>query len=218
MFGLLKHVHLLNLEQGKQMPLSQEKDTKLSEAELVHFIMSRANSATSLMFKELPKLSEEAKQIINMVKAQQQVELQDEITRVETLIIEIDYVDYKNKLLQALFNNYGDSVLETIIHKIQQGPAEQETIKNLNQQHFQTINEYVNSIRSMHHQNQKTEFQHEMQKQGINQPQGQTNHFREARQSSQHLFEPREFEQSNNPDEMQENLGYLFPNIYDPTI
>lgn len=118
------------------MPLSLEKDTKLSEAELVHFIMSRANSATSLMFKELPKLSEEAKQIINMIKAQQQVELQDEITRIETLIIEIDYVDYKNKLLQALFNNYGDSVLETIIHKIQQGPSEQDTVKNLNMQHF----------------------------------------------------------------------------------
>jgi len=81
------------------MPLSQEKDTKMSEAELVHFFMTRANSAITMMFKELPKLSEEAKQIINMIKAQQQVDLQDEISKIDTLIIEIDYVDYKNKLL-----------------------------------------------------------------------------------------------------------------------
>lgn len=150
LLGLLKNIHLLNLDTAKQMPLSQEKDTKMSEAELVHFFMTRANSAITMMFKELPKLSEEAKQIINMIKAQQQVDLQDEISKIDTLIIEIDYADYKNKLLQALFNNYGDTVLETIIHKIQQGSTEAETIKNLNSRHFQTINEYVDSIRNLH--------------------------------------------------------------------
>ena len=69
LLGLLKNIHLLNLDTAKQMPLSQEKDTKMSEAELVHFFMTRANSAITMMFKELPKLSEEAKQIINMIKA-----------------------------------------------------------------------------------------------------------------------------------------------------
>ena len=61
LLGLLKYQNMLNLETGKQMPLSQEKEIKLSEAELVQFFMTRASSAITLMFKELPKLSEEAK-------------------------------------------------------------------------------------------------------------------------------------------------------------
>jgi hypothetical protein len=140
------------------MPLSQDRDIHLSEAELVHFFMTRANSAMTLMFKELPKLSEEAKQIINMIKAQRQVDIQDEIPKVETLVIEMEYVDYKNKLLQALFNNYGDAVLETIIHKIQQRSSEQETVRALNAEHFQTIGHYVDGIRRLHQESSKTEF------------------------------------------------------------
>lgn len=41
-----------------------------------------------------------------------------EIPRLSTLVIELDYIDYKNQLLQALFNIYGDLVLETLIHPI----------------------------------------------------------------------------------------------------
>ena len=102
------------------MPLSSEIDSgKLSEGELVNFFMTRAQSAIASVFKQLPKLSDEAKTIINTVKAQQQVDFQKEkITKIDTLIIEMEYSDYKNLLLQALFNNYGDRVLETLIHKI----------------------------------------------------------------------------------------------------
>ena len=188
----------------------------MSEAELVHFFMTRANSAITMMFKELPQLSEEAKQIINMIKAQQQVDLQDEISKIDTLIIEIDYVDYKNKLLQALFNNYGDTVLETIIHKILQGSTEADTVKTLNNRHFQTIGEYVDSIRNLHVQQQKanlqSKFSSEMNKSGINNPVFYSGGAFTAQEANM------EFKPSIKGEELSENLSYLYPNIYDPTL
>ena len=42
-----------------------------------------------------------------------------DIPKIGTFVIEIDYIDYKNQLLQALFNIYGDAVLETLIHTIE---------------------------------------------------------------------------------------------------
>lgn len=66
----------------------------------------------------MPKLSEDAKRIINTIKAQQHLNVLDEIPKLNTLIIEIDYLDYKNQLLQALFNIYGDKVLENLVHTI----------------------------------------------------------------------------------------------------
>jgi len=44
----------------------------------------------------MPKLSEDAKRIINTIKAQQHLNVLDEIPKLNTLIIEIDYLDYKN--------------------------------------------------------------------------------------------------------------------------
>lgn len=57
-----------------------------------------------------------------------------------------------------------------------------------------------------------------MQKQGINQPSSSAGHRRESTYSSNQCFEPETFDQSNSAEEMSENLSYLFPNIYDPTL
>lgn len=52
--------------------------------------------------KELPKLSEDAKRILTTIKAQQHLTniLLQESQKLDTLIIELDYYDYKNQLLQ----------------------------------------------------------------------------------------------------------------------
>lgn len=56
------------------------------------------------------------------------MDIDDEIQKVQTLIIEINYSDYKNQLLQALFNNFGDKVLETLVHKIIPGKDNKDTV------------------------------------------------------------------------------------------
>lgn len=38
-----------------------------------------------------------------------------EIQKIDTLIIEMDYFDYKNQLLQSLFHIYGNKVLSNLI-------------------------------------------------------------------------------------------------------
>jgi hypothetical protein len=48
---------------------------------------------------ELPKLSEESKRILNTIKAQQHLNMVHEIQKIDTLIIEMDYFDYKNQIL-----------------------------------------------------------------------------------------------------------------------
>ena len=63
---------------------------------MITFIQSRAETCSTTLFKELPKLSEDAKRIINTIKAQQHLNVLDEIPKLNTLIIEIDYLDYKN--------------------------------------------------------------------------------------------------------------------------
>jgi len=72
------------------------------------------------------------------------------VSKLRTLIIEIDYIDFKNQLLQALFNIYGDRVLETLVHEIDQKDDEKETYEQLQRQHFQDIGEYVEAIRRLH--------------------------------------------------------------------
>lgn len=66
--------------------------------------MSRAQTSTSgtssIIPKELPKLSEDAKRILNTIKAQQHLNTFHEIQKIDTLVIELDYYDYKNQLLQ----------------------------------------------------------------------------------------------------------------------
>ena len=150
MLGLLEHQELLNLETQKQMPFTSAKDCKLSEAELLNFFLSRAQSSLTTVFKQMPKLSDEAKQIVNTLKAIQSVDFEDiNVPKLTSLIIEIDYIDYKTQLLQALFNIYGDKVLETLIHKIQRFEDVKKTYEMLQLKHFQTINEYIQSIRDM---------------------------------------------------------------------
>lgn len=51
------------------MPLSTEKDCRLTEAEIVNFLVTRAKSSLTTVFKKLPKLSSQAKEIVNIVKA-----------------------------------------------------------------------------------------------------------------------------------------------------
>lgn len=85
------------MEQHKQMPFSNDfKEPALTEQQMITFIQSRAETCSTTLFKEMPKLSEDAKRIINTIKAQQHLNVLDEIPKLNTLIIEIDYLDYKN--------------------------------------------------------------------------------------------------------------------------
>ena len=77
---------------------------ELTEAQVVNFVMSRAQTSTGqgqhgIIPKELPKLSEDAKRILNTIKAQQHLNMFHEIQKIDTLVIELDYYDYKNQLL-----------------------------------------------------------------------------------------------------------------------
>jgi len=63
---------------------------------MVNFVINRAQTHTGSTFLELPKLSEESKRILNTIKAQQHLNMVHEIQKIDTLIIEMDYFDYKN--------------------------------------------------------------------------------------------------------------------------
>lgn len=96
---------------------------ELTEAQIVNFVMSRAQTSNfvgthGIIPKELPKLSEDAKRILNTIKAQQHLNMFHEIQKIDTLVIELDYYDYKNQLLQQLFHHYGNRVLSNLVHKI----------------------------------------------------------------------------------------------------
>lgn len=75
----------------------------------------------------------------------------DEIPKITTLLIEIDYLDYKNQLLQALFNIYGDKVLENLVQQIDiQSNNTQHIFQQFKQRNFQSIMEYMEKIRKHH--------------------------------------------------------------------
>ena len=66
-----------------------------------------------------------------------------EIQKIDTLVIELDYYDYKNQLLQQLFHHYGNRVLSNLVHKIVpkdsvfnagKGPEEAYGVLDFNQQ------------------------------------------------------------------------------------
>lgn len=66
-----------------------------------------------------------------------------EIQKIDTLVIELDYYDYKNQLLQQLFHHYGNRVLSNLVHKIvpkdsvfsaSKGPEEAYGVLDFNQQ------------------------------------------------------------------------------------
>jgi len=105
--------------------------------------MSRAQTCSSTPFLELPKLSEESKRILNTIKAQQHLNMVHEIQKIDTLIIEMEYFDYKNQLLQQLFHQWGNKVLSNLVHKI-------EPPLDSKKECFQTIHEYIDKIRKHH--------------------------------------------------------------------
>jgi len=53
---------------GTSVPSSS--NYQLSEAQMVNFVMNRAQTCSSTPNLELPKLSEESKRILNTIKAQ----------------------------------------------------------------------------------------------------------------------------------------------------
>jgi hypothetical protein len=94
--------------------------------------MNRAQTCSSTPNLELPKLGEESKRILNTIKAQQHLNLVHEIQKIDTLIIEMDYFDYKNQILQPLFQMWGNKVLANLVHPIDQGedsPLQNQYIK-----------------------------------------------------------------------------------------
>ena len=95
--------------------------------------------------KELPKLSEDSKRILTTIKAQQHLSnmLLQESQKLDTLIIELDYYDYKNQLLQQLFHHYGNRVLSNLVHKITQFEDAPNFVN------FQKVEDYVEKVRKM---------------------------------------------------------------------
>lgn len=76
-------------------------------------------------------------------------------------------------------------------------------MKNLNSRHFQTINEYVDSIRNLHAHQQKLQGEPAVSNLGDD------------------IFGTQrvdEFVPQIHGEELSDNLAYLYPNIYDPTI
>ena len=72
-----------------------------------------------------------------------------EIQKIDTLIIEMDYFDYKNQLLQDLFHLYGNKVLSNLVHKIEK-PSGHQSNQMKSEKNFQTIHEYIDKIRKHH--------------------------------------------------------------------
>ena len=95
--------------------------------------------------KELPKLTEDSKRILTTIKAQQHLSnmLLQESQKLDTLIIELDYYDYKNQLLQQLFHHYGNRVLSNLVHKITQFDDPPNFVN------FQKVEDYVEKVRKM---------------------------------------------------------------------
>jgi|TARA_B110000285_G_C14773315_1_gene445040 hypothetical protein len=101
-FGVLSNQKLLKLGPQSYLPgtsVPSSANYQLSEAQMVNFVMSRAQTCSPTPFLELPKLSEESKRILNTIKAQQHLNMVHEIQKIDTLIIEMDYFDYKNQIL-----------------------------------------------------------------------------------------------------------------------
>lgn len=122
----------------------------MTEAQMVNFVMSRAQTCSVSPSLQLPKLSEEAKRILNTIKAQQHLNMVHEIQKIDTLIIEMDYFDYKNQLLQDLFHLYGNKVLSNLVHKIEKVPQANGHTAIKTEKHFQTIHDYIDKIRKHH--------------------------------------------------------------------
>lgn len=102
-FGILSNQKLLKIGPQSFVPgtsIPPSSSYAYSEAQIVNFVMSRAQTCSSTPFLELPKLSEESKRILNTIKAQQHLNMVHEIQKIDTLIIEMEYFDYKNQLLQ----------------------------------------------------------------------------------------------------------------------
>jgi DNA-binding TFAR19-related protein (PDSD5 family) len=126
-----------------QQNLSQNPniETKLTEFQIIEFILDKIwRNRLSDSSAVLPQLSQEVTKVLNTLQAQGKIQIPAEIPKIDTLIIEVDFEEFRSsKLLGPLVQTFGKKILGGVFD--QGTPI---------RYRFQSIDQYIEKVKIQH--------------------------------------------------------------------